>query len=80
VYLIDFPVPHVVRRNGLEYFLENLCIAFRGSRPQDIEVIGERICNLEILWGVGGILMRERYSSHGTGDLVLVGETELRLD
>jgi hypothetical protein len=78
--LICVPAPHVVRRDSLEDLLENLCVAFRGGRPQDVKLVGEGVCDLEILFGLGNIIMRIRYGSHETGDFVTVGETELRLD
>lgn len=78
--LICVPAPHVIRRDSLEDFLENLCVAFRGGRPQVLKVVGKRVCNLEFFFGLDVDLMRTGYGSHGTGDLMTVGETGLRLD
>jgi len=78
--LICVPAPHVVRRDSLEDFLENLCVAFCRGRPQVLKLIGERVCHLAIFLGLEGNLMRMRYGSHVAGNLVTVGETELRFD
>ena len=78
--LICVPASHVVRRDSLEYFLENLCVAFCGGHPQSLELVGKRVCNLEIFLGLGVNLMRTRNGGHATSDLAGVGETGLRLD
>ena len=78
--LICIPASHVIRRDGLEDLLENLCIAFRGSHPQVLELVGKGVRNLEIFLGLKVNLMRTRNGGHATSDLVGVGETELRLD
>ena len=78
--LICVPASHVVRRDSPEYFLENLCVAFCGGHPQRLEIVGKRVCNLEIFLGLGVNLMRTRNGGHATSDPGGVGETELRLD
>lgn len=78
--LICIPASHIIRRDGLEDFLENLGVTFCGGRPQVLEFVGKRVCNLEFFLGLKVDLMRTRNGGHGTGDLVAVGETVLRLD
>ena len=78
--LICIPAPHVIRRDSLEDFLENLRVAFCSGRPQVLELVGKRVCNLKFFLGLEVDLMRTRNGAHGTSDFVAVGETELRLD
>jgi hypothetical protein len=78
--LIRVPAPHVIRRDSLEDFLENLGVAFCGGHPQVLKLVRKGVCNLEFFFGLEVNLMRTRYGSHGTGDLVSVGEAELRLE
>jgi len=58
--LICVPASHVIRRDGLEDFLENLRVAFGGGHPQVLELVGKRVCDLEIFLGLGVNLMRTR--------------------
>lgn len=78
--LICIPASHVIRRDSLEDFLENLGVAFCGGHPQVLELVGKRVCNLEFFLGLEVDLMRTRNGGHGTSNLVAVGETGLRFD